>query len=200
MYFYSIERKRKTYQVDKSLTIKAKKMSTFKPDDIKIHSDRYLVVLRHSDWDSDIDIDELTKIDYSNLYGEMVTVSALMNRIGILKSDVESNYNLEKLELNVFKAQKRKSIEAKETALGNKITEKKLDSLVAQDPEVIAFEKKVIYAYRDLQTVDSMYWAIQSKDKKLNNLLKPVTPEEFTEEIIEGKINTFFVKKFKKQL
>lgn len=175
-------------------------MSTFKPDDIKIHSDRYLVVLRHSDWDSDIDIDELTKIDYSNLYGEMVTVSALMNRIGILKSDVESNYNLEKLELNVFKAQKRKSIEAKETALGNKITEKKLDSLVAQDPEVIAFEKKVIYAYRDLQTVDSMYWAIQSKDKKLNNLLKPVTPEEFTEEIIEGKINTFFVKKFKKQL
>lgn len=173
--------------------------NTFKPESIKIHSEKYLVILHHQDWDSDLDLDELTRIDYSNLFGEVVTVSALLNRVGLLKADVEAQLNITKLECDVFTANKKKEIVARETALGRKLSDPKIENLVIVDPEVIAMKKKVIYAQRDLQTVESMYWAVQSKDKKLSVLLKPTTPEEFVGEITEGKLNTFIIKKYKKQ-
>ena len=43
--------------------------------------------------------------------------------------------------------------------------------------------------------IDSLYWAIQSKDKKLTNLVPKVTPKEFYDELIEGTVNSFIIKK-----
>jgi len=42
-----------------------------------------------------------------------------------------------------------------------------------------------------------LYWSIQSKDRKLNNLVPKVTPEEFYNDLVEGTINTFTIKKLK---
>ena len=58
-------------------------------------------------------------------------------------------------------------------------------------------KKQVIAAKRDLDFIDSLYWAIQSKDKKLSVLTKGVTPEELYNEIIEGTINNIVIKKVK---
>jgi hypothetical protein len=43
--------------------------------------------------------------------------------------------------------------------------------------------------------LDALQWAVQDKSKKLNNLLKPVTPTEFLNELVEGEVNSFFIKK-----
>ena len=47
-----------------------------------IHLNDKPIVLIYGDLDEEINVDEITKIDYSNLYGESVTISVILNRIG----------------------------------------------------------------------------------------------------------------------
>lgn len=163
------------------------------------------VVLISSDNFDDIDMDEVTKIDYSNLYGEAVTCSALLNRIGLLKADAEAVYNIAKIECNVYEAGLKKRFR-KEALLGGgrltlednttiKLTENGLEEIILLDKGYQEKSKALVYAKRDLDYLESLNWAISSKDRKLNNLLPKTTPEEFFDHITEGVINTFTIKK-----
>ena len=168
---------------------------------IKIPIGNKIIVLKYNSFDTDVDLDAVTKIDYSNLYGEIVTISSLLNRIGILKADVENIYNDFKLELEIFESQKRKEIVRENLAVGNKKpSEANLADELTVDKEVIAIRKRLNELQRDLNYIEAVYWAIQSKDKKLSVLMKGVTPEEFAEGIVEGVVNTFYVKKFDQKL
>ena len=59
-------------------------------------------------------------------------------------------------------------------------------------------KQEVYKAKKDFGILDALFWALQSKDKKLSVLLKGITPEDFEENIIEGKINEIFIKKIKR--
>lgn len=168
---------------------------------IKIPIGNKIIVLKYLDWDTDVDLDAVTKIDYSNLYGEIVTISALLNRIGILKADVDNAVDEMKLELSIFESQKRKKFIREALAIGNKKpSESSLEDEINTDIEVIAMRKRLNELVRDARYVESVYWAVQSKDKKLSVLMKGVTPEEFAENIVEGTINTFYIHKFNQKL
>ena len=166
---------------------------------IKIDINDKIVLLSYSEWDTDINMDDLTRIDYSNLYGELVTVSALLNRVGILKADIDNEYDRAKLDLSVFEAQKSKEIRKTNLSLGIKTTVDSLNDELSLDPQVIAKRKYVINLKKNSAYADALYWGVQSKDKKLSVLMKGVTPEEFANNIIEGTINTFKINKFTKQ-
>lgn len=170
-----------------------------------IHLGERTVVLLSSDNFDDIDMDEVTKIDYSNLYGEAVTCSALLNRIGLLKADAEAVYNIAKIECNIYEAGLKKRFR-KEALLGGgritledkttiKLTENGLEEIILLDRGYQEKSKALVYAKRDLDYLESLNWAISSKDRKLNNLLPKTTPEEFFDHITEGVINTFTIKK-----
>jgi hypothetical protein len=167
-----------------------------------------LVVLRFDEFNNEIDVDNLTSIDYSNIFGEAVTVSALLNRIGILKAEAEHNLSSKKLDADIYSAglarQYRREANinsGKFTLIDNgrpvsiKLTEDSLKEAILLD---LAFQNKhkaVINAQRDLAFMDSLYWSIQSKDKKLSVMLKSITPEEFYDELIEGTVNEIIIKK-----
>jgi hypothetical protein len=55
--------------------------------------------------------------------------------------------------------------------------------------------KSVINAQKDLSNLKSLYWGVQSKDKKLSVLMKQVTSKEFYDELIEGVINGIIITK-----
>jgi len=169
---------------------------------IKIPIGEKVVVLKYKDFDSDgIDLDAITQIDYSNLYGEIVTISSLLNRVGILKAEVENIFNDFKLQLEIFESQKRKDLIKLELTIGNKKpSESVLEDEINTNAEVIAMRKRLNELQRDLNYIDAVYWAVQSKDKKLSVLMKGVTPEEFASGIVEGTINTFYIKKLENQL
>jgi hypothetical protein len=145
----------------------------------------------------DVDTDEVTRIDYSNLYGEIVTAPALMSRLGNLKAEVEAEVRMEKLDLNVFEAQKRAFYDKRFLADSIKATVQKLEDSITLDDEVIAKRKKLITLEKALSYVSSLFFAAKDKSDKLNNLLLPTTPEEFITKLVEGKINTFLIKKSK---
>lgn len=165
------------------------------------------IVLISKDVDEMIDMDDLTKIDYTNVYGEIVTCSVLLNKIGLLRAEAESTYNDKKLQVNIFEAKLRRSIR-REAILNNgrvnvedegmiKLTEACIDDIVLADIKLQAMKKDLIESKKDWDFIESLFWSIKSKDSKLNALVPRVTPQEFFDELIEGKINTITIKKIK---
>ena len=59
-------------------------------------------------------------------------------------------------------------------------------------------KKNYIESQRDYGYLDSLFWAISDKSKKLNHLLPAVVPEDFYNELVEGEINGILIKKPKK--
>lgn len=169
---------------------------------VKIPLKDKIVVLKSEEWsDIELDVDDITQIHYDNLYGEIITISALYNKIGLLKAETDNEYEEYKLDCSIFEAQKKKEFVSQEIALGSKRPSiSNLEDMISLDPEVIKKRKRLLIFKKNCDYINALYWAVQSKDKKLSVLSKSVTPEEFEKGIIEGKINEFYIKKYKKTL
>lgn len=180
-------------------------------ESVFVHLKTKTIKLEFSDFDESIDVDELTSINYSNLYGESITVSALLNKIGLLRAEAEEVYSMTKIELDIFEANLRKKIRREAASNGGKVlisekpeeylklTEKALDDLVIIDEGWQIKKKNIAKRKKDLDFIDSLFWAIKDKSSKLNNLLPQVVPEDLEKEIVEGKINGMMVSKHNKQ-
>lgn len=171
-----------------------------------IHIDDNPIELVMADFDATIDVDEITSIDYSNLFGEAVTISTLLNRIGILKARAEAIYAEKKLDFDIYEANRRKTLRREAAMNSNyfkvedqqiKLTENSLEEAIIIDGGWQVNKKNVIKAQETLNKVDALYWSIQSKDRKLSVIMKPTTPEEFMNELVEGKVNGMIIKKKK---
>lgn len=166
------------------------------------------ITLYHDNMDSSINVDDLTKIDVGNIYGDAVTISAAVNRIGLIKAEVEALVGETKLEYKIyegqFKAQLRKQAANNggfyTIRIGNddvkiKATEKALETCFETDDKWIELKKAFITAEKNFNSLSSLYWACQDKSRKLNTLVNGVTPSEFVSEMIEGKINGILIQK-----
>lgn len=170
-----------------------------------LHFGQQSVVLIYNEDLGEIDIDQITSIDYSNIYGEVVTCSVLMNKIGFLKAEAEAAHSEIKLSCNIYEASLRKKLRREALLNGGKVnvdgagtiklTESSLDELILLDKGHQEKQKTLIEAKKDLEFMDSIFWSVQSKDRKLNNLTPKVTPKEFYDELIEGRVNTIMIKK-----
>lgn len=162
------------------------------------------IVLLSGDFEMEILLDDITKIDYSNLYGEAVTIAALLNRVGMLRSDAEADLSEAKLSCDIYEADLRRRLRREAVMSGGrvkvndeaiKLTENSLNEIIILDKGYQMKKREVITAQKNYAYVDNLFWAINAKNGKLNNLLPKVTPAEFVNELVEGHVNTFIIKK-----
>lgn len=168
------------------------------------------ITLEHDNIEDTVNVDDLTKIDVGNIFGEVVTAPAAANRIGMLKAEVEESLSLIKLDLKVIesniRAEKRKeagnnsgsfTIKVGNEDVKVKLTEKALESIHETDEKWLKKKKEFIKAERNVGLLSSLYWAVQDKSRKVGNITGNVTPEEFANELVEGKVNGIFIEKSK---
>lgn len=170
------------------------------------------VTLTMSDFDEEIDADSLVRVNYENLAGDAITVSALLNKVGNVVAQAEESFSLKKLEFEIYEANLKKGWrrEAIENAgkfipvknkEGNgdsiKLTEKSIEEAVYLDATWQIKKKNSIKAQSNLSKIQALYWGVQSKDKKLNNLMSGLSEKELWTEIVEDSINTILIKKRK---
>ena len=172
--------------------------------EILVHFNDVPVTLVTNGFEETVDIDKLTSIDYSNLYGEAVTVSALLNKVGLLRAEAERAVSEKKLEKEVYEADMKKGWRREANRNGGKFTiedeeiklsEKALDEALLLDEDYQKLCLEYIEAQKNFSVLDALQWSVQDKSKKLNTLLKPVTPQEFLSELVEGKVNSFLIAK-----
>ena len=76
-----------------------------------------------------------------------------------------------------------------------KVTENSIDEIIIGDLQFQQKKKAVINAKKQYDYIDAIFWSANSKDRKLNNIIKGVTPEELYHELVEGAINGMVIKK-----
>lgn len=165
---------------------------------LKIHLKNSIVTLK-TIAKEEINSEDLIKIDYSNLIGELLTFSVIINRLGNLRAEVEELWNLYKLESEILKAELENHYRIfLKKQLGKDPYQPQIDAKVRQDQGLIKQKKEEYRIQKEFGYVDSLYWAAKSKDDKLNAITKKINPEEFEQDILEGEINGIFLKKHKK--
>jgi hypothetical protein len=173
-----------------------------------VHVGNQAIVLEHDNLDSTINVDDLTTIDTSNIFGEAVTISAAANRIGLLKSEVDAQMALAKLNEKIYigkfvaKLRRQSSLnggkykmQVGKDEIEVKVTEKALETCFHTDEEWKKLHEAYITAEKNSNSLGSLYWAMQDKGRKLNSLVSGTTPEDFVAGLVQGKINGILVKK-----
>ena len=174
----------------------------------KIHIGNNPITLEHDNMDSTINVDDLTKIDTSNIFGEVATISLTVVRIGLLRAEVEGMVAEVKLELKIFEGNFREKLRKKaaensgffilsieKSDVKIKATEKALETAHETDEDWIKLKKLFVTTEKNFNAISSLYWAVIDKSKKLSILITGTTPEDFVAGVIEGKINGILISK-----
>ena len=175
-----------------------------------VHVGATPIILEHGNLDRSIDVDDLTTIDSSNIFGEHTTISAAVNRIGLIKAEVEAQMALSKMEYKLYEGNYKNKLRKEafdsggkyKIRVGNddvevKLTEASLSTSFETDPEWIKLKKAFIETEKNFNQLDVLYWSCQDKSRKLNGLVNGTTPTEYVEGMIEGKVNGILIKKAK---
>lgn len=149
------------------------------------------------DFDDDIDIESILKIDYSNLIGEIITFPVILNRFGCMLAEMESNVSEGKLNLEVFEAKlKEKYRSSLSEQKGGKFpTVDELNSAVSVDSGYQAMKKRFINSQKNRDYIQSVFWSARDKSSKLDKLSLTIQSGDVEEHLIEGKINNIVISK-----
>lgn len=157
-----------------------------------------MVTLKLLPFDTEIDVESIIQIDYSNILGEILTFGVLFNRIANLKAEIDSIIKNSRFDLEVFMAKLKEEKRSKILSEGLKATVDAIESQVIQDEEYIGKKRSLIGLEKDGQYLDNLYWNCQSKSQLLQRLSDKVRPEEFSGEILSETLNGVMIKTSKK--
>lgn len=162
---------------------------------IKIPFGEKVVVLKLSNYlDEELDIEELTSIQHHNIMGELLTISVALNRVGLLKAEAEREVSLKKLDLSIYEAQLSDEIRNEANTKGSKITIAEVASTVLQHKTFQKKKRMLIEAEKGYSYMESIYFAVKDKSRKLDALSSRLIPQEHEKEIVEGTVNGIMLK------
>ena len=156
--------------------------------------------LLFDDFDEDMDIDSLLKIDYSNIIGELITFPVIVNRFGNLLAEAESKVSETKLNLEVFEAKtkERLRVELAEANGGKNPTVEALNNALLMNNAYQVMRKRLIEVQKTRDYINSIFWSAKDKTSKIEKLSLTVQNSEIPDGVIEGRVNNVLVKKTKK--
>lgn len=156
--------------------------------------------LQFDEFDEDIDIDSLLKIDYSNLIGEIITFPVIVNRFGNLLAEAESQVAEKKLTLEVFEAKLKERLrnQLSEQNGGKNPSVDQLNTAVLTEKSFQAMKKGFIESQKNRDYIQSIFWSAKDKSGKLDKLSLSIQPGDINESLISGKVNNIVIKKTKK--
>lgn len=159
-----------------------------------------LVKMRVEEWDMDIDLDKLLQIDYSNIFGEIITIPVLENQIGRLFAEVNNYYKEQSIHLQVKEAEVRKLFRGGQIGEGQKKpTVQEVEDHLTLDPVIKNLRLRLLRIEKDMKFLEVLYDAVKSKAFKLNNLSRSINPEGFDRDLIEGRVNNVLIELKKKR-
>lgn len=149
---------------------------------IEINGKSYKVII--DPVGEEINTQDLSKIDYSNIIGELLICGTIFNQYANLKAEVDEQVKIKKMELEIFEAQLEEKYKGELASQGIKSTINAVDSLVIQNKDLI--EKKLTFfkLEKHQQYFDNIYWGLNKKETRLLKMSERLKPEEFNIDIL----------------
>lgn len=164
---------------------------------IKIKDKTYF--LKFDDFDENIDVDSLLKIDYGNLLGELVTFPVVVNRFGVLLADAENSLAEAKLNLDVFEAKTKERLRKEYIEENEKApTVDALNSMLTLDKGYQQMKKQYFEKQKMRDYINSIFWSAKAKDDKLSKLSLTLQESDVADSVLEGRVNNVTIKRGEK--
>ena len=159
-------------------------------------------ILNVGEFDEEFDVEEMLKIDYSNLIGELVTFPVIENRIGLMLADAESKVSEVKLNRDIMEAKLKEkyAISLADDNGGKRPTVDAINAAVLQDKGFQIILRKKIEAEKARDYANSLLWAMKSKSSKLEKLSLTIQSQDIPVELLEGRVNGIVIKKAKRTI
>lgn len=172
---------------------------------VQIPFKKKIVKLIFDEFEDEIDVDQLTFIDYANLHAEFLTISSLYNRVGMWKAEAQHAYDRAVLHRKIQEAEKgehyRKKLKRVDEYANGKPktvwpTKDEVENAVTLDELIQNLHKKEIRLKKEYGYMDSLFWAVKSKEKKVEKLVEGagLKPDDFESSIIEGRWNGILIR------
>ncbi len=165
------------------------------------------LVMEHDDFKERINLEDLTKINPANIFGDSSTISSDVGKLGLMKAEVYSDMQNVKLEISFYEAEyvQKLRVEASKNlgkykvTLGEgtveiKLTETALKTCFESEEEWVQLKESHIKLEKYWNYLDSIYWAAQDKSKKLNGMIDTVNPELYKELVEKESTKSFLTK------
>jgi len=168
-----------------------------------------IIQLKEEEFIGEIDVEDLTKIHYYNLFGDMITFPSVLNRIGNLLIEADSCIEEFEHDLKANKVELNKKRALLEKEAWNYLKKSGINSPTLQqisnevllnethDPfeeEYRENQRLLIEIKRDRGHINNLYWACKMKGDILTKLSEKIRPEEFSGEIMDGVINGILIR------
>jgi len=156
--------------------------------------------LLFDNFDEEMDVDSLLKIDFSNLIGELITFPVIVNRFGNLLAEAESQVSEAKLNLEIFESKTKEKLRV-ELAVqngGKNPTVEALNSAVISNKAYQIMKRKFIEVQKMRDYINSIFWSAKDKSEKLNKLSLTIQRGDIPDSVIEGRVNNVLIKQTKK--
>lgn len=157
------------------------------------------IILKVLPFDPDINVDEILRIDYHNIMGEILTFQVIFNRIGNIKAEMQNIVSRAKLDLEVFEAQLYEEYKNKLAASG-KATVKDIEAAILRDHRLSIKKKDFFEKVKNFEYCDSLYWSAQNKSSALLKMADKLRPEEFSGELLQDIVNGVMIKQSRKAI
>lgn len=167
-----------------------------------------MVNLTFNNFEGNVDIDDVLKIDYANIVGELLTFPVIVNRFGVLLAEMEeavkkAQFNLElskadfeeekaKIEQEVFKELKKTISSPTLSQINGTLIQREdyKNCLRIYNNEKL----KQIELETDKAKINSLYWAAKAKMDIITKMTDKIIPSDFEGNIIDGSINGILIK------
>ena len=168
-------------------------------DKILIPFGRKIVVLFFPSFDAEVEVDDIMKIDYSNIIGELITFPVILNRIGLLRAEMEEISKTKKFEAQVYEAKLKQYYRKKGAIRGaddqvKKLTNPEVEEAVLLDKGYQAVMKALYNTEKGFSQIENLFWSAKDKSSKLDAITSKLNPKEFENEIVAGQVNGIMIK------
>lgn len=174
------------------------------PERISLELPGKMLTLILIPFDTDIDIESLLEVQHHNIYGELATISRLMNRVGNLKAEMNQVLAETKLDFDIFYAQmheeKKKELTFTTGTTTKYPTVDQLEAAIVRSPEYKVKKQYVFKIQKNLEYVDSLYESVKNKSFAIMKITDKLHPDEFEKNLVEGVVNGMMIKLSKKSI
>lgn len=181
-----------------------------KEEIIIIELPKKIVRLHLTPFDTDVNVEELLEVQHHNLYGELITISRLWNKIGNLRAEMNELLSETKLDFDIFYAQKQEEVRKELTftrppdTKGMQKVEKptigEVESAIIRTPEYKIKKRQVFTVQKNFEYIDSLHEAVKNKSFVIMKMSDKLKPDDFEKEIVEGSVNGVMITFAKKSI
>jgi len=150
--------------------------------------------------DEDIKAETLLRIDIVNLLSEIVTFPVILNKFGILLSEMDKKVSEKKLELEIFEAKEKEVIVQKILDAKQKPTNDRVDDTLKSTGNYRVKKTMLIKAVKERDYINSIYWAMKEKSDLLKKLSMTLREGDVDISLVQESFNGVQILKKKKTI